>query len=142
MPNRGIRVVVQKVVVRLATQRIVDVLWLESRGKLVRGFVVAGGAARFAIHQAIGANAHIDHRLAQAAILLALAASFGLLALCAATLRRTGSSAHGMNVPRECEHLKRDDSNRESGEWPVFSDQCAVIRTLDGGRAFANDMSP
>jgi hypothetical protein len=67
-------------------------------GVLLRGFVVAGRAARFAIQQAVVAKANIDHRLAQTAELLALTRTFGLFALCAFIFGGTGSSAHENTV--------------------------------------------
>jgi hypothetical protein len=67
-------------------------------GGLVRGFVIAGGAAGLAIHETIGANADIEDCLAQAAILLALAAFFRLLALRAAISGGTTSGAHTANL--------------------------------------------
>jgi len=65
---------------------------------LVRGLVVAGLAARFAVHQTVGAQADVKHGLAQAAVLLARAAVFRLFALCAFVFARTGSVAHDLNV--------------------------------------------
>jgi hypothetical protein len=61
---------------------------------LVRRFVVAGFAARFAVHQSISANANVDDCLAQAAEFFALACGLRLFALHAAVLRGAGSSAH------------------------------------------------
>ena len=67
---------------------------------LVGGLVVAGGAARFAVHQAVVADAGIDDGLAQAAELFALARSFGLFALGAFEAGGAGSGAHTLNVAR------------------------------------------
>jgi len=67
---------------------------------LVGGFVLAGGAAGFAVHEPVGADSNVDHRLAQAAEFLALAVIFGLLALRTTKSGGTGSGAHGANVAR------------------------------------------
>ena len=53
--------------------------------------VVAGGAAGFAVHQAVGADAGIDYRLAEAAELFAFTLIFRLFALCAAVFGVAGS---------------------------------------------------
>ena len=60
-----------------------------------RGLVVASRPARLAVHQTIGANADVNHRLAQATVLLALAIRLRLFTLGTAILRGTGSGAHG-----------------------------------------------
>ncbi|MGP0018573.1 MAG: hypothetical protein ACLPHP_08410 [Candidatus Sulfotelmatobacter sp.] len=70
-------------------------------GALVCGLVVAGRAAGLAVQQAVGAQADVKYRLAQAAVLLALAVRFRLVALGAAILGRTGSGAHEVNVAQE-----------------------------------------
>jgi hypothetical protein len=57
-------------------------------------FVVARFAAGFAIHEAVGADADVDHRLAQTAIFFALAAVFWFFALCATILCGAGSDGH------------------------------------------------
>lgn len=62
---------------------------------VVGRFIVAGGAARFAIHQAVQTNPYIDYGLAKAAELFALASAFGLLTLRAMDFRGAGSGAHG-----------------------------------------------
>jgi hypothetical protein len=67
---------------------------------LVGGFVVAGLAAVLAVHQAIGANADVRHGLAEAAEFVAIAGSFGQVALCTVVFGRTGSGAHENNVAR------------------------------------------
>ena len=61
--------------------------------RLVRGFVVARGPAGIAIHQAVGAEANVNYRLAEAAILLTLAVGFSLLTLRASEFRGAGGSA-------------------------------------------------
>lgn len=67
---------------------------------LVGGLVIARFAARLTVHQPIGANADIDHGLAQAAELFTIAIALGLLTLCATILGRAGSSAHSLNLAR------------------------------------------
>jgi hypothetical protein len=64
------------------------------------GFVFAGFAAGFAIHQAVIANANIEKRLTQYAKLLAVARTLRLVALQAAILGRTGCGAHRSKLPR------------------------------------------
>ena len=73
---------------------------MQRDGCLIRRFVVAGLAAGFAIHQAIGANANIEHGLAETAVLLALATILRLFTLRATVFRGAGSGAHGANVAR------------------------------------------
>jgi len=68
------------------------------RERLIGGFVVAGFAARLAVHQAVGAHTYVDYGLAQAAVLLALAGVFRLLALGTPVFAETGSGTHGANV--------------------------------------------
>ena len=70
------------------------------KGFLVGRFVVAGGAAGFAVHQAVGANACVDDGLAKATELFTLAVSFRLFALRAAVFGRTGSCGHEVTVAR------------------------------------------
>jgi hypothetical protein len=70
----------------------------ELRGRLTRGLVIAGGAAGFAVHQAVLANADFEHGLAKAAVLLALALVFGHFALCATVFGVAGSGGHISNV--------------------------------------------
>jgi hypothetical protein len=65
---------------------------------LAGGFIVAGGAAGFAIHQAVVADADVDGRLAEAAEFVALATGFGHLALGAFEFGGAGSSGHIHNV--------------------------------------------
>jgi hypothetical protein len=74
----------------------------------IRRFVIAGAAAGLAVHEAVGANANIDYRLAEAAIFLALAAVFRHFALRATVFGGAGSCGHavikrrhggGENVP-------------------------------------------
>jgi hypothetical protein len=68
---------------------------------LVRGFVVAGGAAGLAVEEAVGAETDVDYRLAEAAELFALARTFRLFALRAFVFGGTGTGAHENNVARE-----------------------------------------
>jgi hypothetical protein len=63
-----------------------------------RSFVVARGAARLAVHQAISTKPHIDHGLTEAAIFLAHATRFGLFTLGAAKFGGTGCGAHAFNL--------------------------------------------
>ena len=67
---------------------------------LVRRLIVAGLAARFAVHQTVSTHANVGHCLAQTAKFLALAEVFGLLALCATISGGAGSAGHGANVAR------------------------------------------
>jgi hypothetical protein len=60
---------------------------------LIGGLVVAGRAAGLAVHQAIGTKPDVDDRLAQAAVLLALALCFRLFALHAAVFGAFGAHA-------------------------------------------------
>ena len=63
------------------------------------GFVVAGGAAGFAVEEAVLTKANFEDRLAEAAVFFAVAALFRHLALHAAVLsRRRGG--HRRTVPR------------------------------------------
>lgn len=73
------------------------------RGTLLRCLVIASGAAGFAVHQAVGADADVEHCLAKAAILLALAVGFRLLTLRTTVLRGTGSGTHEANLARSAE---------------------------------------
>lgn len=66
-----------------------------------RGFVVAGVAARFAIHKAVLADANFEHRLAKAAVLIALALFFGHFALGATVFGAADSGGHKGNVARK-----------------------------------------
>src|SRR5206468_12962273 len=67
---------------------------------LVRSLVVAGFAAGLTVHQAVGADADVDHCLAKAAVFLALALALGPLALSAAVFGGTGSCGHEVTVAR------------------------------------------
>jgi hypothetical protein len=71
---------------------------LKPSGIAIRGFVVAGGAAGYAVHEAVFADADIELRLAQDAELVALALIFHHLALAAAKFDVSGSGGHGTNL--------------------------------------------
>lgn len=84
---------------------------------LVRGLVVAGFTTGCAVEEAVGTEADVNHGLAQAAVLLALAAVFRLFALCAAVFGRTGSGAHESNVARIGDTLKMTLVIAAALEW-------------------------
>ena len=67
---------------------------------LVGGLVVAGLAAVFAVHQAVGADADVDYCLAQAAEFIAFTRTFGHFALRTTIFGGAGSGAHETNVAR------------------------------------------
>jgi hypothetical protein len=60
-------------------------------GCLIGGFVIAGGAAGFAVHETVLANADLEYGLAEAAELIALALLFGHFTLGALVF---GSGGH------------------------------------------------
>lgn len=62
---------------------------------LIHHFVAASFAAGFAIEQAVGAEAHIELRLAVDTVLFAVASRFRLLALSANDLADSRLSGHG-----------------------------------------------
>ena len=66
--------------------------------RLVRSFVIAGGAAGFAVHQAVVANPNVERGLAEAAIFVALTLGFGHFTLRAAIFSLAGSGGHGRDV--------------------------------------------
>jgi hypothetical protein len=66
--------------------------------QLIGGFVVACGAAGFAVHQAVRTNADIEYGLTEAAVLVALALTFGHFALRATGFGLAGSGGHN----RQC----------------------------------------
>jgi hypothetical protein len=66
-----------------------------SRRRSVRQFVVTRFATAFAIHQAVGAEAHLELRLAIHAEFFAIAARFRLLALSANDAADSWLSGHG-----------------------------------------------
>ena len=68
---------------------------------LVRGLVVAGGAAGLAVEEAVGAEPDIHHRLAEAAEFFALTRTFRLFALRAFVFGGPGSVAHEATVTQE-----------------------------------------
>ena len=65
---------------------------------LVGGFVVAGGAAGFAVHEAVFADADVELRLAEDAELIAVAVILRHFALAATKFDVAGSGRHGSNV--------------------------------------------
>ena len=65
---------------------------------LVGRLVVAGGAARLAIHQSVNAQTNVELRLAENAELLAIAAFLRLLALGADNFAKAGFRGHGCSV--------------------------------------------
>jgi hypothetical protein len=65
---------------------------------MVGGFVVASGAAGFAVHEAVFADADVELGLAEDAELVAVAMIFRHFALAAAEFERGGSVGHGSNV--------------------------------------------
>jgi len=67
-------------------------------GVSARGFVVAGDAAGFAVHEAVLANADLEYGLAEAAVLIALALFFRHFALSAAVFGLAGSGGHSHNL--------------------------------------------
>lgn len=78
---------------------------------LIGGFVVAGGAAGFAVHQAVRADAHVEYGLAKAAVFIALALTFWHFALCATGFGLAGSGGHSGNVTQEWRDGKRAVGN-------------------------------
>lgn len=81
--------------------------------ELVGGFVIAGLPARFAVHEAIVADADIELGLAEAAELIALALVFRHFALRAAVFAVGGSGGHRNKVARSCGVGERDGGNFE-----------------------------
>jgi hypothetical protein len=73
---------------------------MEMGNGLIGGFVVAGLAAVFAVHQTIGANADVNYGLAEAAEFIAVARTLGHLALGTTIFGGAGSGAHESNVAR------------------------------------------
>jgi len=66
--------------------------------ELIRRLVVAGLAASIAIHQPVFAQAHVNYRLAEHTILLALARALRLLALRTPSFGRTCFGTHIANA--------------------------------------------
>lgn len=73
--------------------------------------IVASGAAGLAIHEAVGAETDVDHRLTQAAVFFALAVPFRLLTLSAAEFGCTGSGIHILNRSGIGKWTERDRGN-------------------------------
>lgn len=78
---------------------------------LVGSFVIAGGAAGFAVHQPVFADADVVGCLAEAAELIALATTFGHFTLGAQEFCRTGSGGHTNKVAGSCRPGKRTVGN-------------------------------
>jgi hypothetical protein len=68
---------------------------------LVRGLVLASGAAGLAVEEAVGAETDVNDRLAEAAEFLALTRTLSLFALRAFVFGGTRTGAHENNVARE-----------------------------------------
>jgi hypothetical protein len=64
---------------------------LSAARSFVRGPIVAGGAAGFAVHQAVLAEADFKHGLAEAAVLIALALVFRHFTLSTTVFGAAGS---------------------------------------------------
>ena len=71
-----------------------------TRSDLLGSFIVASFAAGITVHQAVGANADVNHRLTQATIFFAMALTLRLLALRATVFCGAGAGAHRANVSR------------------------------------------
>ena len=67
-------------------------------GNLVGGLVIAGGAAGFAVHESVFADADVELRLTEDAELIAIALVFRHFALAAAKFSVAGSGGHCINV--------------------------------------------
>ena len=77
-------------------------LTLDQGVDLVGSFVVAGGAAGFAVHEAVFADADIELRLTENTELVAFALIFRHFALAAAQLGGAGLGGHRSNVALGC----------------------------------------
>jgi hypothetical protein len=77
--------------------------WLKPSGIGVGGFVVAGGAAGFAVHESVFADADVELGLAEDAEFVAVALVFRHFALAAAKFGGGGSVGHGSNVALSCD---------------------------------------
>jgi hypothetical protein len=83
-----------------------------NEAELVGSFIVAGGAARFAVHEAVLADANFEYRLAETAVLIALALSFRHFALGATVFGLASSRGHRNNVARSGGEGERSVGNR------------------------------
>jgi len=97
--------------------------WLAECCRLVRSFVIAGGAAGFAVHQTVLANANVERGLAEAAIFVALTLGFGHFTLCAAVFSLAGSGGHRRNVS-----ARRLDGERAVGNVDACRAVHATVR--------------
>jgi len=95
---------------------------------LIRSLVVACRPAWFTIHQSVRAQADINDRLTQAAILFTEAAGFGLLALHATGFGRTGSGTHAGNVSFHLQLWNVTSVTGKRGHWPVMGAQLPSCR--------------
>jgi hypothetical protein len=82
---------------------------------LVGGFVVGGGAAGFAVHQAVLTDANVKLRLTEAAKFIALALSLRHFALGATAFGAAGSGGHTSNVA----------INGDTGNMPLVTEDYA-----------------
>jgi len=81
---------------------------------LIRGSIVGGGAAGFAVHKAIFADANVELRLAQATEFFALALGFRFFALGAAEFGGSGCGAHESQFSATPSCRKHAVSNSQS----------------------------
>ena len=90
-------------------------IWRAECCWLFGGFVIAGGAAGFAVQQAVLANPNVERGLAEAAIFVALALGFGHFTLRAAVFSLAGSGRHRRNVS-----ARRPGGERAVGNLAAF----------------------
>jgi len=93
-------------------------------GPLVGAFVVAGVAAGFAVQEAVLADPDIELRLAQAAVLIALALVFRHFALGATEFAVAGSGGHISNLALR----------GVAGNVPLVTEDELLIETLSTDR--------
>jgi hypothetical protein len=88
------------------------------------------------------AKAHVNHGLAQTAILLTLAIPFGLLALRAAIFGGPGPGAHDSTVSLVHGARKRDIGNKRRGQRSeIREDEVPSSRAIAIGRHFVEATS-
>jgi hypothetical protein len=80
-------------------------------GLLVGSFVIAGVAAGVAVHESVLADSDIEHGLAEAAVLIALALRFRHFTLGATVFGLAGSGGHKNNVALDRRGGERAGSN-------------------------------
>jgi hypothetical protein len=78
----------------------IDKIRVKLKSLLFRCLVVAGGTARFAVHESVIAKTNINYCLTKTTEFLTLTTGFDLFALCAFVFGGAGSGAHGMTVAR------------------------------------------